>query len=46
MRTFTYALTWLDEGVDRSADEINAASEGLIAAVIATLGPRGVRLRA
>jgi phenylalanyl-tRNA synthetase beta chain len=46
VRTFTYALTWLDEGVDRSAEEINAASEGLIAAVLASLGARGVRLRA
>lgn len=45
VRTFTYALTWLDEGVERTSDEINAASEGLIRAVLAALGDRGVRLR-
>jgi hypothetical protein len=43
--TITFALSWsVDEG-PRTAEELNGATEALIAAVLARFGDRGVKLR-
>jgi phenylalanyl-tRNA synthetase beta chain len=46
VRTYTYELTYSHAEADRSVEELNAASEALIAAVDAAFGSAGVRLRA
>ena len=45
VRTFTYALSYANDGADRTAEELNGATEALIAAVLGALGDQGVRLR-
>jgi phenylalanyl-tRNA synthetase beta chain len=45
VRTVTFALTFDQEARALTADEVNAASEGLIQAVTGKLGDRGVKLR-
>ena len=46
MRAVTFALRYANDDGNRSADEVNRASEALIVAVDTTLGHRGVALRA
>jgi phenylalanyl-tRNA synthetase beta chain len=46
MRAVTFALRYSNEEGNRSADEVNQASESLIAIVDDRLGKRGVKLRA
>ena len=46
MRAVTFALRYANNDGNRSADDVNRASEALIVAVDTALGPRGVSLRA
>jgi len=46
MRAVTFALRYANNDGNRSADEVNRASESLIIAVETALGSRGVALRA
>lgn len=45
VHTWTLALSWRNDAGDRTADELNGATEDRIAAVQAALGHRGVALR-
>jgi phenylalanyl-tRNA synthetase beta chain len=45
LRSVTWRLQYANDGAERSAEEINAAGEALIAAVEARFGAAGVRLR-
>jgi phenylalanyl-tRNA synthetase beta chain len=45
VRTITFALAYANEEAQRTAEEANAASEGLIASVQTAFGERGVVLR-
>ena len=45
-RAVTFALRYGNNEGDRSADSVNQTSEALISAVIESLGPQGVALRA
>ena len=46
VRTLTFALQYRNDDARRSVEELNAATEGLVQAVEAALGGRGVKLRA
>ena len=46
MRAITFSLRYGNREGDRSAEAVNVASSGLIDAVLANYGDRGVTLRA
>jgi phenylalanyl-tRNA synthetase beta chain len=45
VRSVTYELQFSNPDASRTADEVNAAVDGILDAVLASFGPRGVRQR-